>query len=52
MFKNVDDIMGSGPNLDDLDKRIRSVFDVRRERNLKLSPSKFQLGKKVKFTYK
>ena len=28
VFKNVDDIMGSGPNLDDLDKRMRSVFSA------------------------
>ena len=41
--------MGAAPNLQDLDTRLRKVFDVCRERNIKLNPSKLQCGKKVKF---
>ena len=41
--------MGAAPNIEDLDIRMRKVFDVCRERNIKLNPSKLQCGKKVKF---
>ena len=41
--------MGAAQNLQDLDTRMRKVFDVCRERNIKLNPRKLQCGKKVKF---
>ena len=36
-------------DLQNLDTRIWKVFDVCRELNIKLNPSKLQCGKKVKF---
>ena len=41
--------MGAAQNLQDLDTRMRKVFDVCRERNIKLNPRNLQCGKKVKF---
>ena len=49
VYKNADDVMGASPHLEGLDIRMRKVFDVCRERNIKLNPNKLQCGKKVKF---
>ena len=49
VYKNADDVIGAAPNLEDLDTRMRKVFDVCHERNIKLNPSKLQCGKKVNF---
>ena len=48
-WKNADDILGGGERLEELDKRMRSVFDVCRRRGIKLSPSKLQVGRKIRW---
>ena len=45
-WKNADDILGGGGRLEELDKTMRSVFDVCRRRGIKLSPSKLKFGRK------
>ena len=49
VYKNADDMMGGGQTLEELDVRMRKVFQVCRERGIKLSPSKLQCGRRVKF---
>ena len=48
IYKNADNVMGAGQKLEELDVRMRKVFQVCRERNIKLNPSKLQCGRKVK----
>ena len=45
VYKYADDVMGAAQNLQDLDTRMRKVF----ERNIKLTIRNLQCGKKVKF---
>ena len=47
VYKN--DVMGGGQKLEELDVRMRKVFQVCRERGIKLNPSKLQCGRRVKF---
>ena len=49
IYKNADNVLGAGQKLEELDVRMRKVFQVCRERNIKLNPSKLQCGRKVKF---
>ena len=49
MFKNADDVLGGGQRLEQLDERMRRVFTVCRERGIKLSPSKLQCGRRIKW---
>ena len=49
VYKNADDIMGGGQKLEELDVRMRKVFQVCRERGIKLNPNKLQCGRMVKF---
>ena len=42
-------MMGGGQKLEELDIRMRKVFQVCRERGIKLSPNKLQCGRRVKF---
>ena len=48
-FKNADDVLGRGQRLEQLDERMRRVFTVCRERGIKLSPSKLQCGRRIKW---
>ena len=41
--------MGGGQKLEELDVRMRKVFQVCRERGIKLNPNKLQCGRRVKF---
>merc|ERR1712215_171345 len=43
-WKNADDVLGGGIELEDLDVVTRRVFAVCRRRGIKLSPSKLQIG--------
>ena len=47
VYKNVDDVLGGGQKLEQLDER--KVFMVCRNRGIKLSPSKLQCGRKIKW---
>merc|ERR1712030_179125 len=49
IYKNADDVIGGGQKLEELDVRMRKVFQVCRERGIKLSPSKLLCGRCVKF---
>ena len=49
IYKNVDDIMGVGDSMEGLDEKMRRVFDVCKERNIKLNPSKLQVGTSISF---
>ena len=49
IYKNADDVLGAGQKLEELDVRMRKVFQVCRDRNIKLNPSKLQCGRRVKF---
>ena len=46
-FKNVDDVLTTARSIQELEERLRTLFTVCRNRNMKLAPSKFQLGRKV-----
>ena len=48
-WKNADDILGGGVELEDLDKVMRRIFKVCRKRGIKLSPSKLQIGRHIKW---
>ena len=41
--------MGGGQKLEELDVKMRKVFQVCRERGIKLNPNKLQCGRRVKF---
>ena len=46
LYKNLDDILAVAPDFKTLKDRILTILNVCRKRNIKLSPSKSQLGKK------
>merc|ERR1712236_209520 len=48
VYKNADDVLGGGIELEDLDNVMRRIFQVSRKRGIKLSPSKLQIGRKIK----
>ena len=48
-WKNADDILGGGIELEDLDVVMRRIFSVCRKRGIKLSPSKLQIGRRIKW---
>ena len=45
----MDDVLGGGRRLEQLDERMRRVFTVCRKRGIKLSPSKLQCGRRIKW---
>ena len=47
--KNVDDILTHAKDIRQLEARMKKLLDVCRARNMKISPSKFQLGPKVTY---
>ena len=47
--KNVDDILTSAGNIKQLEDRVKKVLTICRKRNMKISPSKFQVGSSVVF---
>merc|ERR1712030_225078 len=49
IWKNADDVLGGGRKLEQLDERMRCVFSVCRKRGIKLSPSKLQCGRRIKW---
>ena len=49
LYKNLDDILAVAPDFKTIKDRIIQILNVCRKRNIKLSPSKFQLGKSVTF---
>ena len=49
VYKNADDVLGGGQKLEQLDERMRKVFMVCRDRGIKLSPSKLQCGRRIKW---
>ena len=48
-FKNVDDIFTSAKDIRQLDARLKKLLTICRKRNMKISPSKFQVGSSVVF---
>ena len=48
-FKNVDDILCSAQNIKQLEERMKKLLTICREKNMKIAPSKFQLGSSVVF---
>ena len=48
-WKNADDILGGGVEVEDLDTVMRRIFQVCRRRGIKLSPSKLQIGRRIKW---
>ena len=42
--KNVDDVLTHAKDIRQLEERMKKLLDVCRDRNMKISPSKFQLG--------
>ena len=48
-WKNADDVLGGGRRLEQLDERMRRVFMVCRKRGIKLSPSKLQCGRRIRW---
>ena len=49
IWKNADDVLGGGSRLEELDQRMRRVFTVCKRRGIKLSPSKLQCGRRIKW---
>ena len=49
IWKNADDVLGGGSRLEELDQRMRHVFTVCKRRGIKLSPSKLQCGRRIKW---
>ena len=49
LYTNLDDILAVAPDFKTIKDRIIQILNVCRKRNIKLSPTKFQLGKKVTF---
>ena len=47
--KNVDDGLTHAKDIRQLEARMKKLLDVCRDRNMKISPSKFQLGPKVTY---
>ena len=47
--KNVDDILTSATSVKQLEERLKKLLTLCRNRNMKLSPSKFQIGSSVVF---
>ena len=48
-WKNADDVLGGGGTLEELDVVMRRVFSVCSRRGIKLSPSKLQIGRKIRW---
>ena len=49
IYKNVDDILTAAPTPGDLEEKMKAVFKVCVQRNMKLSPAKFQCTRQVAF---
>ena len=49
VWKNADDVLGGGSKLEELDSAMRRVFSVCSRRGIKLSPSKLQIGRKIRW---
>ena len=49
IWKNAEDVLGVESRLEELDQRMRRVFTVCRRRGIKLSPSKLQCGRRIKW---
>merc|ERR1712030_252902 len=49
VWKNADDVLGGGSKLEELDVAMRRVFSVCSKRGIKLSPSKLQIGRKIRW---
>merc|ERR1712215_303377 len=47
-WKNAEDILGGGVELEDLDTVMRKIFKVCQKPGIKLSPSKLQMGRRIK----
>ena len=47
--KNVDDILTSATNIKQLEDRLKKLLTICRKTNMRLSPSKFQVGSSVVF---
>ena len=47
--KNVDDILTSAGDVRQLEDRLKKLLTICRKRNMKISPSKFQVGSSVVF---
>ena len=48
-FKNVDDILTSAKNIQELEVRMKKLLEICRSLNMKIAPSKLQLGPSVVF---
>ena len=49
VYKNADIVMGGGQKLEETSETMRKVFQVCRERGIKLNPNKLHCGRRVKF---
>ena len=49
ILKNIDDILASGKNLDEIKPLIRKILNIFRKRGMKIKKSKFGISQKVKF---
>ena len=49
IWKNANDVLGGGSKLEELDSAMRRVFSVCSKRGIKLSPSKLQVGRRIKW---
>ena len=49
LFKNVDDILCSAKDIKQLEARMKKLLNICKEKNMKIAPSKFQLGSSVVF---
>ena len=47
--KNMDDVLCTGSNVEQLEKRLRNLLDICRERNMKLKRKKFEVGTSVTY---
>ena len=48
-YKNMDDILCAGSNIKQLERRLRSLLEVCRTKNMKLKPQKFTCGTSVTY---
>ena len=48
-YKNIDDILTSAKDITQLEQRLRALLSTCREKNMKLNPSKFNVGHSVTF---
>ena len=48
-FKNIDDILTSASSIDQMEDRLRELLTICRKKNMKLNPTKFEIGHSVTF---